>query len=548
MPTLRRVFAAVALALVIAPLVTNAPLFDPDEGLHAAIAQEMAASGDYVTPRFLGRPFLDKPILFFWTEAVSLRVFGQNEFAVRVPPLLFGLAGMLSVALLGRALFGAAAGLISGIAYGTMLLPLGVSQVAVHDIGLVPFVCVACWCLARIAASNTNGVASAFTPSNATGVVSAFRRNDVAPAVVAGVVLGLSILTKGLSGCVFATIFAGCLAAGRREAIPRLAVALVVAGIVSILVALPWYIAMERAHSGYLHYYFVERHVQGYLTATQRHAGRPWWYYLPIVAGGALPWTVYVFAAPQRDRMRLAMWAWFTIGLVFLSAGESKLVTYALPLFPALALLVGDSIARYDGTRRAIHRAALATMAVCIAGIPVGGLIELGRRYGESHANLWLPVGVCAAAGLYCVWRATRSAGAPALTSWLAAAAVASIIGMMVVMRPAAAWMTARDLASALNADGRLPPRVSVVDERIGSLVFYLAPPLRAEASPERLVETSFTEALSRVRIDDDETIVAVRVGQMDRFRRLFPALPAPDQQAGTFVLYRGRTLKQAIR
>ena len=536
MPILRRTFAAVALALLIAPLVANAPLFDPDEGLHASIAQEMAGRGDYVTPRFLGEPFLDKPILFFWTEALSLQLFGDNEFAVRVPPLLFGLAGMLSVALLGRALFGAAAGLIGGIAYGTMLLPLGVSQVAVHDIGLVPFMCVACWCLARIA-----------DPQDQTPVASAFRRKNLLLAVTAGVLLGLSILTKGLVGCVFATIFAGCLAARRREAIPRLAVALVVAGIVSILVALPWYIAMERAHPGYLHYYFVERHLQGYLTATQRHAGRPWWYYLPIVAGGALPWTVFLFATAQRDRMRLAMWAWFGIGLIFLSAGESKLVTYVLPLFPALALLIGDSVARYDGVMRGTHRAALAVMALCLAGIPAAGLAGLKWKYDESHAELWLPIAVCAAAALYCAWRAAQTTSAPSLTSWMGAGTIASLVALMLVMRPAAAWMTARQLAVALNAGGHLPPRVSVVDERIGSLVFYLAPALRADASPERLVETSFSEALARVRVDPDETIVAVRVGQMDRFRRLFPALPEPDQRAGTFVIYRGRTLKQAL-
>ena len=106
MHNLRRVFAVVALVLVLAPLVASAPLFDPDEGLHAAIAQEMVRRGDYVTPTFLGEPFLDKPILFFWAEAASLRLFGDTEAAVRLPPLLFGLAGMLSVALLGRALFG----------------------------------------------------------------------------------------------------------------------------------------------------------------------------------------------------------------------------------------------------------------------------------------------------------------------------------------------------------------------------------------------------------------------------------------------------------
>jgi len=160
MLSLRRAFALLALALVVAPLVASAPLFDPDEGLHAAIAQEMNTRGDYVTPTFLGEPFLDKPILFFWAEALSLRVIGHNEAAVRMPPLLFGLFGIIAVAALGRALFDETAGLAAGIAYGTMLLPLGVSEVAVHDIGLVGFMCVACWCMWRIAEPS----ASAATP------------------------------------------------------------------------------------------------------------------------------------------------------------------------------------------------------------------------------------------------------------------------------------------------------------------------------------------------------------------------------------------------
>jgi len=176
MLSLRRAFALLALALVVAPLVASAPLFDPDEGLHAAIAQEMNTRGDYVTPTFLGEPFLDKPILFFWAEALSLRVIGHNEAAVRMPPLLFGLFGMIAVAALGRALFDETAGLAAGIAYGTMLLPLGVSEVAVHDIGLVGFMCIACWCMWRIAEPSAS-VASTSVAS--TSVASAFRRKSV---------------------------------------------------------------------------------------------------------------------------------------------------------------------------------------------------------------------------------------------------------------------------------------------------------------------------------------------------------------------------------
>src|SRR3954452_8531904 len=106
MPGLGKTLALVAAVLCFVPLLVSSPLLDPDEGLHAAIAQEMVQRGDYVTPTFLGEPFLDKPILFFWAEAASLRAFGNREFAVRLPPLLFGVAGMLSVALLGRSLFG----------------------------------------------------------------------------------------------------------------------------------------------------------------------------------------------------------------------------------------------------------------------------------------------------------------------------------------------------------------------------------------------------------------------------------------------------------
>src|SRR5829696_10266311 len=205
MPDLRRIFAAVALMLALAPLVFPSPLFDPDEGLHAAIAQEMVQRGDYVTPTFLGEPFIDKPILFFWAEAFSLRLLGDRETAVRLPPLLFGLAGMLSVVLLARALFGMAAALVSGIAYGTMLLPLGVSQVAVHDIGLVPFMCIAAWCLAAVGLD-------AHEPS-------AFTGKHLMLGIVAGVGLGLSILTKGLVGVAFAGMFAACLAVYRPSAL-----------------------------------------------------------------------------------------------------------------------------------------------------------------------------------------------------------------------------------------------------------------------------------------------------------------------------------------
>ena len=75
----------IAAVMFVFPLFVPFPLLDPDEGLHASIAQEMVERGDWITPRFLGQPFFDKPILYFWIQAVSLRLFGSNEAAVRLP-------------------------------------------------------------------------------------------------------------------------------------------------------------------------------------------------------------------------------------------------------------------------------------------------------------------------------------------------------------------------------------------------------------------------------------------------------------------------------
>ncbi len=550
---LRRAFAFVAVALVAVPLLVDAPLLDPDEGLHAAIAQEMVLRHDYVTPTFLGEPFLDKPILFFWAEAFSLRVFGMNEAAVRIPPLLFGTLGMLSVALLAGAMFGITTGLTAGIVYATMVLPVAISNVAVHDIALVPFMCGAAWSFWRAAHD-----------------ARAWRWG-----VPAGVCLGLTILTKGLAGAVFAGIFVVCLAALRPSTIARLAAALIVAGVLAVLVAAPWYVAMERAHAGYLYYYFVERHLRGYLTATQRHAGRPFWYYLPIVIGGALPWTGYIFAAvlrlwrrtrvvspesrlltaespvfspesrvpgPESARREhsvrapiLIVWSWCVIGFVFLSVGESKLVTYVLPIFPALAIAIAASLPAVRHSRGGFVIA-----VTSLALLPAGGVVAV-------HVLLHAPVGlmwiVPAIAALMVMsigvagWRATSLDGFVARS---AAMAIVSLAAVLVSPYPRAAdYLTSRDLAGVLNQGAALPSRVSILDERIGSIVFYLSPALRAEATPNRIQPASFSEAIERVRRDPGDAVIAVRDDQLPRFARLFPQLPQSSARAGTFTVFR---------
>ena len=128
---------------LICPLLAapRIPLVDPDEGLHASIAQEMVERGDWIVPHQLQEPFLDKPILYFWAIAASLKVFGYSEAAVRLPGLLFGTLGTMTTAAIAWRLLGRRTGaLIAGVFYASMIVPLVLMQIPAHDVALVPWV------------------------------------------------------------------------------------------------------------------------------------------------------------------------------------------------------------------------------------------------------------------------------------------------------------------------------------------------------------------------------------------------------------------------
>ena len=133
---------------LICPLLAarRVPLVDPDEGLHASIAQEMAERGDWIVPRQLQEPFLDKPILYFWAIAASLKVFGNSEAAVRLPGLLFGTLGTITTVAIAWRTLGRRTGLVAGVFYASMVLPLALVQLPAHDVALVPWVNLALLC------------------------------------------------------------------------------------------------------------------------------------------------------------------------------------------------------------------------------------------------------------------------------------------------------------------------------------------------------------------------------------------------------------------
>ena len=284
---------------VICPLLaaSHIPLIDPDEGLHAAIAQNMVESGDWIVPRFLGEPYFERPILYLWAIAASLKLFGMSEAAVRLPGLLFGMLGTLATAAVAWRLLGRRTGLIAGVFYASMILPIVLVQLPDCDAALVAWVNLAMLCFWESDRGGSSRRAWAWT-------------------VAAGLVLGLALLTKGLAGVALVGIAYGgyLIVSGRLRPIHclRAALALTVAAFIGSW----WYLAMEHSCPGYFQYYLYGRHWCGFLTRSQPHGWEPWWYYIPVIIVGGIPWVGYLPALAQdavsrwRNRVPAVTDAW----------------------------------------------------------------------------------------------------------------------------------------------------------------------------------------------------------------------------------------------
>lgn len=525
-------------------LAPSIPLLDPDEGIHASISQEMVEGGDWICPRFIDEPFRDKPILFFWAQAASLACFGMNETAVRLPGLLFGFLGLLTTGIVTRRLFGPSAAWIAMYLQATMILPAALSQSPVHDLALVPL---------------TNLALLAFWVADADR-----SRRGWWSVGSAGILLGLAALTKGLLGVALVACPALVYLALTRRLTPAICARAVAALALGTVIALPWYVAMNAHCPGYAHYFFVERHFQGYLTDTQMHGEAAWWYYLPMLLGGGLPWIAYLpiaawdmwlrraDRASQEYRARIFVWCWLVVSVLFLSTAHSKLVTYLLPTFPAIAVLTADLWARCRaGT---LTPASQHWLWRLFAGSAVSGVLVLpivlyltARAFqSEFTPAVWTACAVISAASCLPLWYvARRDVGGSLRTGGIALAAAFLFIMTVIVPRVAPS-KSARDLAMYFNAQGELPQKLLITEERIGSFVFYLDPPLRASLTLDRL-DAVRIKGLAKTPDRSPGTLVAIPERSMRRGQHyLGLTSDVPYRRAGRYRVYRARDTRSA--
>lgn len=486
--------AGLGAILYLLPLGWSWPLLDPDEGLHAAIAQEMVEKGDWLVPRLFGRAFWDKPAFYFWFEAASLRAWGMNERAVRLPGLLFALCGAVSTAALAARSLGRTIAPAAAAFYATMFLPMALSLAATHDVALVVW---------------TNLALLMFWES--LWAARGLRRWTWVGG--AGLALGLAMLTKGLFGVALVlTAHVLYLIVSRRLAFSHVTEAVVAVSIGAALAAL-WFWPMHRQNPGYLQYFFIERHFLGLFGATQTHGEQPFWYYAPVLLLGGLPWIGYLpplvrdaldrrrTSQPALDPLHRDAIVWLLCQLIgctlLLSLAGSKLATYLWPVFPSVAILAAYAWRRWlngglSPAAAVMMRQTLLTSCVCgpIVFLPVA-FVAAEKLDLRLPAPVWWVVAAAALSPLVvlAVWR--RWGLRNAMGTAVATTALQFAMAILFVLPPAAEQLSARRLAHFFNEQTALPENVRIVDERVGSLVFYLRPELRTDLRPGRIARIS---------------------------------------------------------
>ena len=397
---------AIFLALSLRPPIGS-------ETRYIEASREMFARGDWLVPHLAGVPYFEKPVLVYWAGALSQAAFGFNWLAARLPSIAASVVSLVVTYLFARQLRGprfalAAAGLL--LSSGLFLV---MGCVLTADPLFCAWLALAWW---------------------------AFWRHLRTPAGrsiwLFWTALGLAMLTKGPLALVLTAASLGTYLSLTRRLRGVLSMRLVRGLVIVVLVNLPWHALVWAQDPRFLEFFYVRQNLHAFSDGRINHDG-PVWYYLPVLVGGFFPWSaLLVVALPgatvrivrdavrrsahretaeERDSLRVYLVCIVVPGLLFLSAASSKLPTYLLPLFPALAVLLADWIAAHAASLgRSLQRAMTIQAAVlmCVAAampFATGYAAERTQDLDPTWATL-IPVSIAlvsigAAGGAYLVRR-----------------------------------------------------------------------------------------------------------------------------------------------
>jgi dolichol-phosphate mannosyltransferase len=357
------------------------PLLEPEETRYAEIPRQMLSQGRFVEPVWHGEPYYHKPPLVYWLVMASYQLFGVSDAAARLVPALAAVLLVLLTYAWARSVTDAWTGLLAALVLCLSGRFVYLGRMLVLD-GVLAL-CVA----AALAAAHQ-----------------ALVRWRWGWWLLAAVCTGLGLLTKGPVALVLVLppVAAALFYRSRLNARSSPGVAppgseclrLLLFVAVAVSVAAPWYVAVALRAPGATADFFWQHNVERFV-APFDHA-RPFWFYLPLVLTGTLPWSLLLVPLARRLWARrpdaplppavcfgLTAAGWC---LLFFSLSGCKRPAYLLPALPPLALALGGYLGQLvrPGDRRGLGKlgvCAAVTFAVLLAGVHAG-LPDYHRKFG----------------------------------------------------------------------------------------------------------------------------------------------------------------------
>jgi 4-amino-4-deoxy-L-arabinose transferase-like glycosyltransferase len=367
-----------------------------DEGRYAEMAREMFVTGDWITPRYNGYKYFEKPPLQTWLNALTFAWFGIGEWQARLYTALCGFAGVWLVGFTGTRLFNRTTGLLAALVLASAPYWNLMGHFNTLDMGLSFWMTVV---LCALLLAQRPGLP---------------RRAGRGWMWLCWGAMALAVLSKGLIGLllpgavlVLYTVLARDWALWKRLYL--------ISGIaVFLLISVPWFILVQRQNPEFLNFFFIVQQFQRYLTPEQNRPG-PITYFVPVILVGFLPW-LSVAGQSMRHAWRLPrqpngfapallLMVWSAFIFAFFSVSHSKLLSYVLPVAPALALLIGlylPSVSR-EQLRRHLGGYLVLLVAGCFGTLFLARLgdsrtpAELYREY-QAWVYAALIVGMAATA------------------------------------------------------------------------------------------------------------------------------------------------------
>ncbi len=371
-----------ALFLLLLVLAALRPLAVPDEGRYGEIGRWMLQSGDWLTPRLDGIPFFHKPPYLYWLEAVALAAFGVHAWAARLVPALHAALMLLAMYLSVRQIATEKIARRAVWMLGTSLSFLMGGQYVNHDMLVAAWIGVAIWCFAL-----------AFMQSG---------RPSAALARWGFVACALGVLSKGLIGVALPGLVLLLWLAWTGQLKKILQLPWISGLALFLAIAAPWFWLAQRQFPGMLSYAFGTQQVSRF-TGTTFNNAQPWWFYGAALVVLLFPWLLFMpnqaiaqikhprSATPSIANEWLALcWIWVLAIIGFFSIPHSKIIGYALPVMPPLALLAAlgwdDAMARLRLTTQA-QRKLFALLCATSLVIALAGNVAAARYTDKRGAQ-----------------------------------------------------------------------------------------------------------------------------------------------------------------